>query len=418
MACNKTIFMVIAYWICEISFRLTMYFKWDYFQLTKKDSDNEYLYVIFFNISDLFAFIPLLINYYREKKSQKEEEKIKTILNDENTILPITDENPLNNSSDQTPDYYEVQSSKKTQRSILNSSSCNDLFQKLLVLAVIFLFELLARSFYFIYHISFDTDNEEVSQKFAHDFLILIDISMRFLFYRIIFKFPCKKHHILSMIIIIFIFSVLIVLDILYLLVNKQYDFHNCLNFVLILSIRSIIFPICDTICKKFMVDKFVFPWSYMFSRGVYELAYLLILTLILFYKSILHFTLDMFTSNFWVVSTIYIFAGFIKSGLIINLIYQYSSTFVSFLIMSEPISGSIYEVINFIIKNETNYLAILKTVIEIIFFALIVFATLTYEEIIVIRKCGLEWDIREEIRKRGQDDISLIYSNNDDENS
>ena len=48
----------------------------------------------------------------------------------------------------------------------------------------------------------------------------------------------------------------------------------------------------------------------------------------------------------------------------------------------------------------------------------LIVFATLTYEEIIVIRKCGLEWDIREEIRKRGQDDISLIYSNNDDENS
>jgi len=108
---------------------------------------------IFFSISDLFAFIPLLINYYREKKSQKEEEKIKTILNDENTILPITDEKPLNNSSDQTPDYYEVQSSKKTQRSIFNSSSCNDLVQKLLVLAVIFLFELLARSFYFIYHI-------------------------------------------------------------------------------------------------------------------------------------------------------------------------------------------------------------------------------------------------------------------------
>ena len=133
---------------------------------------------------------------------------------------------------------------------------------------------------------------------------------MRFIFYRIIFKSPCKRHHILSLATIITIFSILIILDVLYVLFNKKYDFRYCLQYILILSISSFIYPICDTICKKFMNEKLVLPWSFLFSRGIYGSAYLLILTLILVYKSILHFTLDMFTKkNFWVVSTILLLA-------------------------------------------------------------------------------------------------------------
>ena len=415
MAFNKTIIMVIAYWVCEISFRLTSYFKWDYFQITNIDSDNEYLYVIFLSISDLFAFIPILINYIREKKYKKEEEKIKSIANDENT-MPITDENVSTNNDATSNEDYNVESIGKSQRTILNSNNCYDLVQKLLILAAIFIFELLANLSYFIYHISFETDNKEVTQKFGNDFLILIDITLRFLFYRIIFKSPCRRHHIFSMFAIIFIFSILIILDILYVLFEKKYDFHYCLHYILVISIRPIIFSICDTICKKIMDEKLVFPWSYLFSRGVYQVAYLIILTLILYFKSKLHFTLDMFKSkNFWVVSFIYIVTGFIKSSLLINLVYLYSSTFVSFLIMAEPLSGSIYEVINFIIKKENNFLPIFKTVIEIIFLVLIVLTTLIYEEIIVIRICGLEQDVVEEIRKRSQDDNLLVHRKTND---
>ena len=409
-----TILMVIGYWACEISFRLMMYFKWDYFQLVEIDSDNEYLYAIFLTIGDLFAFIPILYGNIREKINKKKEEEIKTIVNDENT-MPITDENASNNDAESN-DEYNVESMGHSQRTILNSSNCNDLTKKLLILAVIFLFELVARLIFFIYHISFQTDNLEVSQKFAHDFLILIDITIRFLSHRIIFKLPCKRHHILSMVTIILIFSILIILDVLYVLFKKQYEFNNCLYYILILSISSFIYPICDTICKKFMNEKLVLPWSFLFSRGIYGSAYLLILTLILVYKSILHFTLDMFTKkNFWVVSTIYIVTGFIKAGLLINLVYKHSPTFVSFLIMSEPISGSIYEVINFIINRENNFLAIFKTVLEIIFFVLIVLTTLIYEEIIVIRKCGLEKDTEEEVRKRSENDNLLIHRKTND---
>ena len=74
MKFDKVIAMVIAYWVCEISFRLCMYFEWDYFQLTEKDSDNEYLYIIFLSISDLFAIFPILffVLYVKLKKEEKE----------------------------------------------------------------------------------------------------------------------------------------------------------------------------------------------------------------------------------------------------------------------------------------------------------------------------------------------------------
>ena len=89
-----------------------------------------------------------------------------------------------------------------------------------------------------------------------------------------------------------------------------------------------------------------------MFLRGIYELVYLIILTPAFIFTSILNFTSDIFTKKFFIISSIYIFCSFIKAGLLINLVYQYSSTFVSFLIMSEPLAGSIYEINIFLEYN------------------------------------------------------------------
>ena len=38
---EKKFIYVIAYWVCEIAFRIAMYLKWDNFQLVLNDSDNE-----------------------------------------------------------------------------------------------------------------------------------------------------------------------------------------------------------------------------------------------------------------------------------------------------------------------------------------------------------------------------------------
>ena len=45
--CKKSFGYVIGYWVCELSFRLFMYLKWDLFQIAENDADNEYLFCLF-----------------------------------------------------------------------------------------------------------------------------------------------------------------------------------------------------------------------------------------------------------------------------------------------------------------------------------------------------------------------------------
>ena len=69
--CKASFGYIIAYWVCELLFRLFMYIEWDYFQIVENDADNEYYYVIFLNIADLLSFFGLLFNLITKKKSKK-----------------------------------------------------------------------------------------------------------------------------------------------------------------------------------------------------------------------------------------------------------------------------------------------------------------------------------------------------------
>ena len=68
--------------------------------------------------------------------------------------------------------------------------------------------------------------------------------------------------------------------------------------------------------------------------------------------------------------------------------IYYFSSQSVSFLIISESITGSIYEIIKFFMSEKYDY-KIIILLIEIVIIIITTFGTLIYDEIIVIRK----WD-------------------------
>ncbi len=154
-----------------------------------------------------------------------------------------------------------------------------------------------------------------------------------------------------------------------------------------------------------------------MFFRGVGELI-LLIITIIpiLFkygkidFKSI--FINDL--TKIIAIIIIYTWSSFIKAHELLNVIYYYSSQSVSFLIISESISYSIVEIIK---SNEKDNIIIL--VVEIICIIFSTFATLIYDEIIVIKKWGLDKDVATEIVKRAELEINaigLLSSDNDDE--
>ena len=69
--CKGSFGYIIAYWVCELLFRLFMYIEWDYFQIVENDADNEYLYLLFLNIADLLSFFELLYNLITKKKNKE-----------------------------------------------------------------------------------------------------------------------------------------------------------------------------------------------------------------------------------------------------------------------------------------------------------------------------------------------------------
>ena len=83
----------------------------------------------------------------------------------------------------------------------------------------------------------------------------------------------------------------------------------------------------------------------------------------------------------------IYVSASFIKQYLLLKVIYYFSSQSVSFLLISESITGSITEIINFFSSDDSNYVNIIFLTIDILIILLTSFGTLVYNEIIVIKR-------------------------------
>ena len=392
---KKVIIYIIAYWVCEITFRLFCYFNWDYYQLTENNADNEYLYIILGNLSDFLSFFELFYERIRQKclrDKEKKEEKIFEIKaeKEEGEERLIEEDNREN---------------KLEYENSINENQNEKLFQLLGILIL----DLLSHFFYYIYHSIFDLKKDDVSQKFTQDVMILINITMRFIFYILIIKRDVYSHHIFAIFSIFLIFLIIIILDTINIFTEEKYNLDDCVYYILILAPRSFIFPFVDTIAWKFMINKYVLPWKYLRLRGIFEFMFLVIITLVLSLFSVLHFSKDTFTtSNFWLISLFYIVLNFVKSASLIKVIYKYSSQAVAFLIISQQLSGSIYTIINFFIEKEKKSLTIISSIIEIILIFLIGIATMIYEEIIVIHLCDLDQNTKEGINLRGKVDNEL----------
>ena len=77
--CHKHFIYVIIFWILEITLRLMLYLKLDFFTFTKDTEDiikNEYMYVIFLNVADLLSGFLVLYANQSSKTKKKNIEKI------------------------------------------------------------------------------------------------------------------------------------------------------------------------------------------------------------------------------------------------------------------------------------------------------------------------------------------------------
>ena len=398
---NRNLIYAIIYWVLEIINRIIMYFYWDYFQIIKEDSINEYLYVLMLNISDLLAgFLVLYINFsLKKKKSFKE--------------ISINDKNSSN-----------------SKKNLIFGAGNKALKSKNFIYKIIlicFLDYINRAAFYIFYQIFEDAVHDDISDKAQKDIIIHIDILARYVFSIIILKTKIFKHHKLAIIIILIGFFILFPTDIISIHffttenINK-YTF----GYIGILSITGILYPLEDTLIKKVFTDFYIIPETLMFIRGLGEFVLILIVTPFLYFFVWVYDKNAFFSASLTSIVLMiifYILTSFVKAYLIMKIIYYFSSQSVSFLIISETITSSVSNIIKYFISGDNYnnykgyYFIILLIEIIVIFNSLT--ATLIYDEIIVIKKWGLEKDVAKEISERSVLELStmkLVDDNNEEE--
>ena len=369
---DKHFLYAIIYWLLEICVRLTMYLKWDYFKMSESDVQNEYIYVVLLTIADLLSFFLVLYIKFSFKKEEYKKKKI-------DKAVELIYETPTDEGNKQK----------------------NLIARIIIVCASTYL----SRSLYWIAYAITGAKNDQVSHQLQKDVVNVIDIIMRCIFSIFILHIIIHKHRIVSMAGIFLGFLCLFPADLILVYFNDSQKFALSVGYIGILSLRGLSIPFEDTFIKKLFIENYVLPEKFMLFRGIIVGIIIVVLTPILFFSFGLRWSIEFKTSNI-ISIIIYTLASFVKSYFLLKIIYYFSSHSVSFLVISESVAGSILQIINFVNGKNIKTYEVILFVLEFIGIIIIAFSTLLYDEIIIIRKWGLDVNVRKEIINRGEEDV------------
>ena len=374
---NKNFKYIVIYWILEIALNLTRNLKPEYFILIKEDKvQNEYMSVIISNISDLLSgFLYLYIRIASKSPKKKEKKKEKE---EENDLI-----------------YVEMSPAPRNNNLII--------VMKGIIISIL---EYLSRSFYWISYAIISVKSKEISHLLQKDLLISTDIFVRYIFSIFVLKSVIYKHGKFSLILMGIGFIILLTADFLLIFcATSNLNINKTLSFTGILLFRSVIIPYEHTLIKQLFLNNYIIPELMQFIRGLFELVIILIITPILYYSFNLDskFNFDKLTVIFMIIN---ILVGFIKAYILLKVIYNYSIQSVSFLLISQSLPYSIYGII-YVFKyvEEKNADDFILISFEILGILIILFATLVYDEIIIINKWNLNKNVKLFIMKRGEDE-------------
>ena len=374
---DKNFIFVIIYWVLEIILRIGIYMKPDVYKMAKDYVHNEYIIVMLNIISDLFAgFFVLYIKC--ASKSKK-----------------------INNKALKTQSQSELIYTKLDKLK-------KNFYLKFIIIVVL---DYISRSRAWISYAITKAISEEIFHSFKNNIKITLDIIMRYIFSIFILKIIVYKHRIFSMITIGIGFALLIINDILLMFYGSdKYDIGKTLIFTGISSIIGLTYPLEDTFVKQIFLEDYLNPAKFQFYRGIAESILIAVITPILFFSFQIKLDLGYYNLNI-VIPTIIIrlLANFFKSYITLKIIYHYSSQSVSFLLISQSFGGSITRLIEIFIKGIGEEWKIIFILLEIISILIILFASLVYDEIIIINKWRFNENVKLGIINRGEIEMEVM---------
>ena len=384
---DKNFIYVIIYWALEIILRIFLILKEEYFKMSKNIVHNEYMFVIFLNIADLLSGFFVL---YMKCASKSKNNKIS------------------NKKEARTQSEIEIDLIYEKSRTVLKKS----FYKKLIIIVIL---DYISRSSFWISYAITGAESDKVSHTLQKNITITLDILMRYIFSVFILKVFVYKHRIFSMIIICIGFIILILNDLILMIksINKEYDISETFLYTLIVSISAFLYPYEDTLVKQIFSEDYLYPANMQFDRGIIEMLLLLVLTPILFFsfKQKLEFNFDIIVTTTMIFYTL---TAFFKAYILLKIIYHYSSQSVSFLIISQSFGGFISRFVKITKEEkESNEYKYFLIILEFIGILIALFATLVYDEIIIINKWELNNNVKIGIINRGELEMkNLNYVN------
>ena len=367
---DKHFIYAIIYWILEICVRLAMYLKWEeYFKVSDSDIQNEYVYVILLTIADLLAGFLVL-------------------------YIKLTFKRPIKPRKSISGIEYIYDNYKQNKRKYI--------INKMIIICCL---NYLSRSLYWISYAITGANNNEVSHQLQKDVVNTIDIFMRCIFSIFILHIVIHRHRIVSMGGIIVGFFILLPADFVLLSRDETKRLGMTVSYVAILALRGLSVPFEDTLIKKLYTENYVLPEKFMLLRGISVSLLIIIVTPILYFSFGLTWKISFHTENY-IILVIYTLASFVKSYFLLKIIFHFSSQSVSFLVISESITGSIFQIIDFIKDTDKEPIEFVLVIMELIGILIIAFATLLYDEVVIINKCGLNENVRKGIISRGEKEV------------
>jgi hypothetical protein len=391
--CDKQFLYVIVYWVLEITFILIKRFEPDYFVVFEDSTKNEYILALFATLSDLLSVILIIYTKIVSKSSRIIEDKEgggENEIKGKNTLIyvglkPILKKNFI-------------------KKAILLSFN-----------------SFISRSFNWLSYAIYSLTNYEVKKIATYcgnDFVVTIDIIMRYIFSLFILKTVIYKHNFFSIIMIGTGAIILLISDFLvvqYSPISKLMG--PTMIYCSIIVLRGISIPLEHMLVKQIFENNHIFPAAMQFIRGSMELIIMIIITPILYYSFCSNTDLNPRNDTSVIIIMIFnMLKSFITSYIRLKIIYRFSIQSVSFLYISICLGGSIVKIYDYIIADERPVDYTFYVLFELIGTLIVLFATLVYDEVIIVNKWGLNENVKLGIIKRGEEEDKKATIELDDE--
>ena len=397
-SCFKSYYYLLIFWVLDISVTVIR----DIFQ-DQEISDIEYMkgteliYIGCLTVADLLSGFLVLYTERNAKKEVKEKEKEKSSLAKDTIKSLIKDKNKKNKP-------------KKNKYNLIY----NDLSKikyKYSYLFLISLLEFIARSTDLLYLLIL---KKMPIRPGEINWLISVDTFARIFFSYIILKEKIYRHHLFSLALILI---GLCSMSICAFKAIVERELESWTYFLFIVG-KYLILPLEDVINKILLTNKFLLPHYLMLWRGCFNFFMLAILGAVLLVPGIVKFGyFSQFPTNLEILiqilmKVLFTIASFCEAFCLLKVIYIFSPIHVAFL----NTAFTLYQLIKCRTKSKDD---IILTVVDGVFLLVIIFATLVFNEMLIINICGLNNNTKIGFIIKEQKEIQDIVSttnNNDNE--